>query len=217
MKYKYLFLLSSLFFILTNKAAAQNKSKLTMGFGFGYGYANNDTYPVKFLGNKVEVPNSNLVFDFSMGYKSEKVIVRTDFIWMSTPQTNPKTEVYGGVSSSLFLMHAGTPIINKSTIALNVLLGIGVQESRFTYTQKNNNSLDSLNSGHTNELSMLLLNVMACPELELYFKKSGFSIYTNYMVGLTESKITNLTGNTIGNYGFKPNTFRIGLRYNFWK
>lgn len=188
-----------------------------MGFGIGYGYANNDAYPVKFLGNKVEVPASNLLLDFSMGYLGEKVKLRADIIWMSTVQANPKTELYGSASSSIFLMYLGTPIINKSAVVLNGLLGFGVQESRYTYTQKNNNSLDSLSSGHTNELGMLLQNVIVSPELELYFKKSGFSIYTNYMVGLTESKITNLTGNTIGNYGFKTNTFRIGLRLNFFK
>jgi hypothetical protein len=204
-------------FLLLLVAPVKSQNYSALSVGFNYAATNFNQYPVAFSTAKVKPPSDALGFLIeSIHIKNRHVLgVNFSFNYGLLMKDNGDS-IKSGFSSQSIMIGYGQQFKLGKRGFLKPMIFAGIQYAYVTFTNQNNNSLQAISSGNTNEISLISANPNLHFEVEYVLtmeKKGAIGFYSAYQNGIFKTPIENLSGARVPNAKFNPTAFMFGIKF----
>jgi len=202
--------------LLINVILANGQKKSSMSVGMFYSLTNLDKYPVAFSSDKILPPAKAAGLSIEFHHILNRHLVGFKFSY------GPGFPLYFGdtmvsdFSLQTFSLGYGQQIKLSERIYFRPQIYLGMLSTYVIYTNENNNSLQAISSGNTQEIGLSSTNPSIQGELEFILKfpkKWALGFYAGYQNGIFETAIENRSGKRIPNAKFNPTALSFGLKF----
>ena len=202
--------------LLLNMLEVNGQRTGSMAFGGNYTLSNFDQYPVAFSSAQIKPSTDALGFSIESHFASNRHLFGFKFSFNSSLHDDKSDSLKASFGQSSILLGYGLHLKLTEGVYFRPVLYAGILANQVTFTNKNNNSLQAISSGNTNELNLVSGNPILLAELEFIFKlqeRRALGIFGGYQNGILETSIKNLSGAKVPNAKFNPTGFTFGIKY----
>lgn len=202
--------------LLLNMLQVNGQVYSNVALGVNYSLTNFDQYPVGFSSAQIKPSSEALGFSFEFHNAHNRHLFGLKFLFNSALQNDKNDSLKASFGQSSILLGYGLHFKLTERIIFRPVLYAGLLSNQVTFTNKNNNSLQAISSGNTNELNLVSGNPILLAEFEFIIKLQGrnaLGIFGGYQNGILETSIKNLSGAKVPNAKFNPTGFSFGIKY----